>query len=201
MFSCLSLFNIVVVFFISRFEGNHALPKKLSATTGCFKNLPVTYADIHQTNQCAEFLDLKVGVREEVDVSWTGRFIAAGNSPYFDTLSPQGILREDALKEVKQAKISGFLYQEGLYLNLKLQDDVPIFGLIRSIFMHAEQVFMVSEDCRGVYDDRLGAFRIEKETNSTFRWLTADKLSSDRPMSPWTIDYLTFYVSPRRTLS
>lgn len=169
---------------------------------GCFKNIPLTFADLQQMNQCAEFLDLVMGVKEEVILPTIGSFVAAGNTDYVEALSAHGIDAENILEDVAKVTVSGYLYEEGLYINMQLGVEIPIFGLVRKIYVYDEQVYIITELCRGFYDLQFGAFMIERDENPTFRAvLISDLVSGDRPMSAWTGDHITYYVSPRRVLA
>lgn len=169
---------------------------------GNFKNAPLTFADVQQMKQCAEFLDLLNEVKEETVLSSNNKIVAVRDTAYFEVLSALGLELEDVVKEITRATVGGYIYEEGLYLNLQLENEVPIFNLIRGLFLHEERLIIVTEDCNGVYDNGYGAFRVEKNANPILRAMFMSSLVlNDRPMTAWTVDHETFFLSPRRTLA
>lgn len=180
------------------------MPKRLGAIMGNFKNAPKTYADVQQMMQCAEFLDLVNESKEEAVISSSNKMVVIRDTPYFEVLRPLGIMLEDVVEEITRATICGHIYELGLYLNLNMENDgnVPIFGIIKGLYLHEEQLIIVTEDCNGVYDYSYGAFRIETNENPNVRAMFMSSLVlGDRPMTAWTVDYENFFLSPRRTLA
>lgn len=151
--------------------------------------------------QCAELLDLETEVSQEV-ITPRGVLEGAVDVPYFEALSIHGVLEGDVLEEITEASVAGFVYQPGLYVNLEMGiADAPLFGKIIKIYVYENNlVFIITEDFQGVYDERFGAFLIERINDSPIRALLASNLI-DRPMTAWTADSKSFYLSPRRTLA
>lgn len=178
------------------------MPKRFGAIMGNYKNLPVSFIDIQQMYQCAELLDLKTEVSNEITLS-RGSLIQVEDSPYFAALTVHGFSEGDVLEEFKNVTIAGFSYEEGLYVNLELgMPDTPLFGRIITIYADEDtkRVFIITEDHQGLYDERYGAFLIDKVTNASVRAMLGTQFV-DRPMTAWTADYKSFYLSPRRTLA
>ncbi|XP_034249707.1 uncharacterized protein LOC117650399 [Thrips palmi] len=195
-------FGPAVLYWCMRYEGKHALAKRFGTIVCNHKNLPVSFLDIQQMYQCAELMDLDTEVLNEIFIS-KGSLKVAGECPHFNALSVHGINEEEVLEEVTKVEIAGFLHQEGLYVNLQLadNDNAPLFGRICNIYVHNENVYLITKDFKGVYDSRFDAFLIESEAVPLVRALLLTDLFLDKPMTAWTVNSESFYLSPRRCLA
>lgn len=184
-------------------EGKHAIAKRYAAICCNFTNLPVTFAELHQINHAAELMEIVCPVKEDATIT-RGTMTAAGESSYFNELQDLGFESTDVLTEVSEITVGGFGYEVGLFVSLPFKNnELPVFGRISSVFItNSSEAYLMLEDIKcTMYDKQFGAYLIEREENPTYRGFDLSKLPPDRPMTLWTADAVSFYLSPQRSLS
>ncbi|KAE8743710.1 hypothetical protein FOCC_FOCC009661 [Frankliniella occidentalis] len=192
----------VVLYWCMRFEGKHAGAVRFAKIVNNYKCLPKTFADWQQFNQCAEMLEWNTPVKQQLSVS-SGKVITVGTSPYCNALCECGLNANSMIAVHKSVKIGGFVLEKGLYVHLPLTlNTLPSFGMIRSVCVHEDDLYIITEDCSVVeYDENFGAYLLdlsnEPKVIRAFLW---NDLPQDQPLSSWTADKNAFYLSPRRTL-
>jgi hypothetical protein len=158
---------------------------------------------LHQTTQAAELLDLKCPAADE-KVFPRGKLEVAGTLQSYDALSDLNILADEVLREVPHATVGGFKFIVGLYVCLPLElNNLPLFGKISHIYIHREDVCIVTKDAKTVeYSMKFGSYLIADEAphREITRAFVSSKLPPVRPMTAWTANGVNFHLSPRNAI-
>ncbi|KAE8739116.1 hypothetical protein FOCC_FOCC015392 [Frankliniella occidentalis] len=188
-----------VLYWCMRFEAKHAIAKRYAGICCNFKNLPVTMSKIHQINHTADLLDV-VAVKDQMSSSKKSIRVA-GETAHFEALHAKGLHATDVLHKVEEVTVGGYSYSPGLYVVLPMSfSGLPLFGLIRCIYLHNDNAFLITEDCQvSEYNSTVGAYCIQNEEyEHTVRAFSSSTLLH-KPLIAWKFGNAEF-LSPRCSL-
>lgn len=178
-----------------------ALLKRFGAICNNYKNLPFTFANLHQVASAGGLQEMIIPVKEEMAYS-RGKLRVARDLPFYDIIQ-QHIEEDSVLRCVQNLSVGGFQYLIGYYVLLPVVlESGVVFGRILDIFVYNEEAYIVTQDISSIYDEKFGAFLIQTdESVPVVRCFITSRLPPQRPMKGWTADQSKFYLCPRTAIA